>query len=99
MVIWPFEGSATACAGPMELCPWKGISYSASIVFAASANAPSTLPMLIGVWLDVGVVDRMYLKRPSEPFGSCGVDGFCQLHFSAFAAAIACSSRSQTTAT
>ena len=83
----------------MAVCPWNGISYSASTTFAAPANAASTLPMLIGVWLDLGVVSRMYLNRPSEPASSCGAAGFCQLHFSAFAAAIACSSRSHTTAT
>ena len=48
--------------------------------------------------LDVGVALRMYLYRFSE-VGKGGVAGFCQLTLSCLAALIACSSRSQTTAT
>jgi hypothetical protein len=35
------------------------MSYSASTTFAAPENAASTLPVLIGVWLDFGVAPRM----------------------------------------
>ena len=40
-----FDGSAVACAGPIAVCPWKGISYSASMIFAAAAKAASGFKM------------------------------------------------------
>jgi hypothetical protein len=43
----------------MDVCPWNGMSYSASTTFAAPVNAVSTLPIVFGVWLDFGVAPRM----------------------------------------
>ena len=87
-----------ACAGANAVCPWNGTSYSASTTFAAPASAASGSPVTVGFWLDVGVALRMYAKRSSE-VGNGAVAGFCQLTLSCLAALIACSSRSQTTAT
>ena len=55
-----------ACAGPMAVWPWNGISYSASTIFAAPASAASGLPTTFGVWLDVGVAPRMYVNSSSD---------------------------------
>ena len=82
----------------MAVCPWNGISYSASTTFAALAKAASGSPTTLGCRLDVGVAFRMNLKRSSE-VGNAAVAGFSQLTLSCLAAWIACSSRSQTTAT
>src|SRR3990167_8101802 len=98
IVSWSFDGSAMAWAGPIAVWPWNWKSYSASTTFAALANAASGFPTTFGSGLDVGVVLRMYLYRSSE-VGKDGVAGFCQLTASCVAALIACSSRSQTTAT
>src|SRR5688572_7943003 len=98
IVIWPFDGSAMAWAGPMAVWPWNGKSYSASMTFAALASAASGFPTTFGSELDVGVALRMYVYRSSE-VGKGGVAGFCQWTLSCVAALIACSSRSQTTAT
>ena len=80
------------------MCPWNGKSYSASMTFAAPASAASGFPTTFGLALDVGVVLRMYWYRSSDA-GKDGVAGFCQLTLSCLNALIACSSRSQTTAT
>src|SRR5262245_19651907 len=98
MVNWPLEGSAIACAGPNAVWPWNGTSYSASMTFAAPANAVSTFPVSAGLGLDVGVALRMYLNKSSDA-GKGEAAGFSQLTFSCLDAAIACSSLSQTTAT
>ena len=62
------------------------------------ASAASGFPTTFGGGLDVGVALRMYVNRSSD-VGNDGVAGFCQLTLSCLAALIACSSRSQTTAT
>ena len=58
-VIWPFDGSAVACAGANAVCPWNGMSYCASTIFAALANAASGVPFTDGPCFDVGVALRM----------------------------------------
>ena len=57
--IWSLDGSAIACAGPIAVCPWNGISYSASTIWAAPASAPSGLPATLAGALNVGVALRM----------------------------------------
>jgi hypothetical protein len=81
MVIWPFDGSAMACAGAIAVCPWNGISYSASTIFAAPASAVSGLPVTLGLPDDVGFAARMYLNRSSDA-GKGAVAGFSQLTLS-----------------
>src|ERR1700726_2667827 len=98
MVIWPFDGSAVAWAGLIAVCPRKGTSYSASTTFAAPAKASSGFPTRAGLELDVGVALRMYLNKSSDA-GKGAVAGFSQFTLSCLDALIACSSRSQTTAT
>src|SRR5579863_10264051 len=98
MVICPLDGSAIACAPEIAVCPWNGTSYSASITLAALEKAASGLPVTIGRDADVGVAARMKLYSSSEG-GNGAVAGFSQVVLSCFAALIACSSRSQTTAT
>src|ERR1700731_1895912 len=97
MVIWPFDGSAVAWAGLIAVCPWKGTSYSASTTFAAPAKASSGFPTIVGLALDVGMAPRMYLNKSCDD-GKGAVAGFSQFALSCFAALIACSSLSQTTA-
>ena len=75
-----------AWAGPRDVCPWNGTSYSASMTFAAPASAASGFPTTFGAALDVGVAPRMYLCRSSE-VGNGAVAGFCQLTLSCRAAA------------
>src|SRR5688572_10640751 len=98
MISWPFDGSASACAGPIEVWPWNGTSYSASMRVAALASPASMSPLTLGLGLDVGFAWRMNEKRFSDA-GNGAVVGLLQFTFSRLAAAIACSSRSHTTAT
>ena len=42
----------------MDVCPWNGTSYSASIVVAALASAGSGVPLTVAGALNVGVVVR-----------------------------------------
>jgi hypothetical protein len=56
------------------------------------------LPTTLGGVLEVGIAPRMKVKRSSE-LGNGAVAGFCQFTLSWRAAWMACSSRSQTTAT
>ena len=58
----------------------------------------SGFPTTTGGALKVGVAPRMYVNRSSDA-GNGAVAGFCQLALSCRAALMACSSRSQTTAT
>src|SRR2546426_635219 len=85
--------SATEQDGPMEACIWNGHSYVAATVRAAPANPAVMSPRELTV---LSVVRAARISRWRSAMSGSVADS-CQVTLRAWAARIACSSRSATT--